>query len=204
MADSQERKKISPVTLVAGIGASILSAFVGSKFGIRGTYIGTAIGTLVSGTTVVWIENAAMKTNDKIKGAFSPDELDSTSLIPAVKVRRSQRKWLLAGAGLVMALITAAGTFGVLGIIRGATGKTLGQDSPARPQPVPVVTQTVLQTIPPSPTFIPSATASQSPTPTSSPSPSLTPSKLASRSATPSSSPSPSSIGSPLSISSGK
>jgi len=176
-----EKKKLNPFNLIAGAGASILSMLAGSLFGIKGTIIGVGAGSLVSGTSVVLLENAAMKTHDKIKNAFGPD-LDSTSLMPALKVRRKHRPWLLGLAGVVVMLVSAAASFGLLGIIKGATGTTLGNYGPVVAPAVtvtPTVTSSAPVTFSAAPSFSaspsPSLSLSESPSPTATPSPSLSP-----------------------------
>ena len=180
---AEDRKKLNPFNLIAGVGASILAMFAGSFFGVKGTIIGVALGSLVSGTAVIWIENAALKAHDKIKGTFAPTELDSTSLIPALKVKRSQRKWLLAVAGLVMFAVSAPGGYGALAVIKGTTGRTIGDYHRIVQAPVVTETPTVTSSAPesysPSPSFSESLTPTPTPTVTITATPTATPSAQA-------------------------
>ena len=46
MAEEEKKKKLSPLTVGAGAGASILSMLVGSFFHTSGTIIGAALGSV--------------------------------------------------------------------------------------------------------------------------------------------------------------
>jgi hypothetical protein len=154
VAADGEKKKLNVVQLIAVSFASVASMCIGSAFGIRGTYIGTGIGTLISGVIAFVIEKFSLRTHDKIRQQVShltASDEDATSMFPAIKVKRSQRPWLLTGIAAGMALISAAIALGIFGIVRGATGTTLGNYTPERPQVVPTVTETPTDIV--TPTF---------------------------------------------------
>jgi hypothetical protein len=178
----QDKKKVNPFGLLGAAAASIASMLAGSTLGVKGTIIGAGLGAVVSGVVVVWTENAAVKAHEKVtrlRHRGTEDEF-STRLIPALKVKKNKRPLMFAGLGLMVMLLSAGSAFGLLGIVRGATGTTLGNyTSNNTPVVTPTVTVTpteVITTVPPvvtSPSF--SATPSPSPTPTPTPSPSPTP-----------------------------
>jgi hypothetical protein len=187
--ENDEKKKISPLTLIAGAGGSVTSMLAGSAFGIEGTVIGAAAGSVISGVAVILYERAVLRAKDKLRKHLKPSDEDATSLIPAIRVRRSQRKWLLAAAGALMTVISAAAAFGLLGIVRGASGTTPGNDTPLitpqRTESRPAVTVTPAVTITPAVVTVPSPSFSEPPRAL----PSLSPHHTAS--ASPSLSPSP-------------
>ena len=184
-----EKKKISPVTLVATAGGAVLSLLLRSFLGITGAVIGAAAGAVISGIAVVLIENAALRAQDRVRRTFTPADEDATSLIPALKVKRKQRPILLAVLGLVVAMFSAAAAFGLIGIAKAA-----GDNDQQHP-----VTRVTVTVRPPTPapsisivTVTPPGTPaadSPSPSPSHTPSPSLSPS--ASPPPSPGGSPSP-------------
>jgi hypothetical protein len=175
---AEEKKKINPISLIAGAAASVFSALAGSFFGVKGTIIGIALGSVISGTVIVLIENAALRARDKLRRTLKPTDMDSTSLLPAFKVRRSQRPWLLAVAGFAAFLMSALLGLGVVAGVKEITRvPEVGH---------PVVRVTVTETVSPvsSPVpvpAVPTVTVSVSPVPArkrtvSPPSPSVSPS----------------------------
>lgn len=185
-----EKKKVNPLGLIATGLASITSMLIGSVIkGFAGALIGTGILSAVSAIAVVLYENAAIRARERLKGRHKrpgEDEI-STRLFPAIKVKKSRRPYLLAVTGLLTAGVAAVAALGVLGLVKGFTGTTLGDYTPA---PSPRVT--VVITTPPA-TLLPTLTGSPVPLP----SPVKTHSPSPSPSATLSPTPSPSPDGSP-------
>jgi len=203
MAEEKKKLNVRQVAMVSL--ASVVSMGVGSLAGIKGTYIGTGVGTAISGVLAFFFEKASLKARDDLRRKakfFKPDDEDATSMFPAIKVKRSQRPWMLAAIGVGMALISGGITFGIFGLVKGTTGTTLGNYTPVRaPRIVRTVTETPVSTFTPespesSPPF-----SSASYRPTLTPSPSLSPSRspspssaAPSPSAIPDASPSPTSV----------
>ena len=183
----EKKKKLNVLQLIAVSFAAVASMFIGSAFGIKGTYAGAGVGTMLSGVIAFLFEKASVRAHDRIRKQqwfLKPDDEDATSMFPAIKVKRSQRPWLLTALAAGMALLSAAASFGILGIAKAATGTTLGNYSPVRPVVHPAATKTVTDT--PTPSFTESepvsTTEPPSPTPsvrtttvTASPSPSASP-----------------------------
>lgn len=184
----EKKKKLNVLQLIAVSFAAVASMFIGSAFGIKGTYAGAGVGTMLSGVIAFLFEKASVRAHDRIRKQqwfLKPDDEDATSMFPAIKVKRSQRPWLLTALAAGVALLSAGAAFGILGIAKAATGTTLGNYSPASRTVSPAVTKTVTDT--PTPSFTESEPAFSSAPSSSTPSPS--PSKS---STTPSASPSPS------------
>ena len=170
MADDKktEKKKLNFLQLLAVSGASVASMCIGSIFGIRGTYIGTGTGTLISGVLAFFFEKMSLKAKDDLRRKakfFKPEDEDATSMFPAIKVKRSQRPWMLAGLGAGMAVLSAGIALGIFGVIRGTTGTTLGDYTPPRPQPVRTVTETPTAIVTTPDAVIPAESFSASPSP---------------------------------------
>jgi hypothetical protein len=171
-----EKKKVSPVTLIATAAASVTSMLAGSLFGMAGTWTGVAAGSIVSGSFAIWYENAALKAKDRVRRKLTPSDEDATSLFPKVKVKRKHRPWLLAATGLGMMLASAAVAVGVFGIARAALGQVAGNYGPVI-APTVTVTPPVSSPTPagenPSPSILSPSGASPDPSPD--PSPDMTP-----------------------------
>jgi hypothetical protein len=163
-----EKKKVRPAGLIAAAGASVAAMMAGSVLGTKGTIIGAALGAVISGTVIVWIENAALKAHDKVRQVFTPSDADSTRLIPAIKIRRARRPLILAAIGLGVMLASASASAGVLFAVKGASGTTLGNYAPPA---APSVSPSPSYSTPspaPSPSPSPSYSPSQSPSPSES------------------------------------
>lgn len=170
----EKKKKVSIPGLLAGSGAAIASMLIGSAFGLKGTIYGAAAGSAVYAVSAAFLENHLLKGKDRLKDTFSPSDEDATSLIPLVKIKRSQRKPVLAVSAVIMFLVSAGAAYGVLGVVKGASGTTLGNYAPSEPQPAPAETQAPDDTSP-APVFSShseSFSAPRSHTPSPSPSPS--------------------------------
>ena len=170
-----EAKKVSPVTVTAGMCAAVLSMFIGSRFGTSGTFLGAGIGSGVAAVGGTIFENV-------IRGAHYVARERSTP-----KMKRIAR---ISVIGTAMAVITGMVALGTLTAVEAATGRTLYSITTGNPQygnsfsyqtkpPKPSVSYS--ETVSPSPSISPSpSAASPSPsftaTPTVSPSSSATPS----------------------------
>ena len=195
MTEEKKEKKLNVLQLTAVSLASVGAMCFGSIFGIRGTYIGTGVGTLISGILAYIFEKMSIKTKDRIRSQnwfFHSEDEDATSMFPAIKVKRSQRPWLLTALAMGMALVSAGIAFGVFGIVKATAGTTLGDYStpPKRTQTAPAVTVTPTVTSSPEDTFTPSESFSESSSPIVTPTDTIT--VTATPSASPDSSPSPS------------
>ena len=171
MTGEEKKKKLNLLQLLAVSGASVASMCIGSLLGIRGTYIGTGVGTLISGVLAFIFEKSSLKARDKVRrqtAFLKPDDEDATSMFPAIKVRRSQRPWLLAGAAVLMALVSAGIALGIFGVVK-ASGTTLGNYTPVAPVSAPAVTVTPTVTSSETDTFTPSASATAPASPTVTP-----------------------------------
>ena len=197
MTEEKKEKKLNVLQLTAVSLASVGAMCFGSIFGIKGTYIGTGVGTLISGILAYIFEKMSIKTKDRIRSQnwfFHSEDEDATSMFPAIKVKRSQRPWLLTALAMGMALVSAGIAFGVLGIVKATAGTTLGDYStPRRTQTAPAVTVTPTVTSSPEDTFTPSESFSESSSPIVTPTDTITVTATPSVSpdASPSISPSP-------------
>jgi len=179
-----EKKKVNPFGLLGAAVASIASMLAGSTLGVKGTIIGAGLGAIVSGVVVVWTENAAVRAHEKVlrlRHRGTEDEY-STRLIPALKVKKNKRPLMFAGMGIVVMLLSAGSAFGLLGIIRGTTGTTLGNYVPQPVRTVVVTPTEIVTTVPPvivstssSAPFSPAPSLSVSPSPSPSPTPTPSP-----------------------------
>jgi hypothetical protein len=178
-----EKKKISPVTVVAGMAAAILSMFLGSLFGTQGTFLGAAIGSCVVGVGGTLFENTIRRAHYVTRNGIQVN-------------RRARSTALILAMTVGMIGLCALTAFGTMSAIEAVTGRTVHSVTTGNPQygnswdyataPAPSYA--------PSPGFTPSPSLSPSFTPSLSPSPSLSSSPPPSPSSPP---PSPSLTESP-------
>src|SRR5882724_6912592 len=62
----EEKKKLSPLTLIAGAGASILSMIIGSFFKTAGTIAGAAIASVTYSVGAFWFEDKARRAHARM------------------------------------------------------------------------------------------------------------------------------------------
>ncbi len=178
----EEKKRLSPLTLAAGAGASILSMVIGSFFKTAGTVAGAAIASVTYSVGAFWFEDKARRAHARVTARRHQGKPPTTythladlplerSLIHAEASEVITREWGLSkrlgvsGGILAVCLVSA---IGVLFLIEGATGKTLSSNlgrgteygttlggySPHKPSPAPSTT-----VLPSSQTAFPSAPA---------------------------------------------
>ena len=176
MTAEEEKKKLSPLTLAAGAGASILSMVIGSYFKTAGTIAGAAIASVTYSVGAFWFEDKARKAHARVvarRKQGKPQEsyerladrpLERT-LILAEASRALTRDWspgkrLGLSAGILAVCLASA--FSVLFVIEAATGKTLstnlgrdhqygttlGRHSSVSPSPAPSVSPSSITTPP--------------------------------------------------------
>jgi hypothetical protein len=173
----EEKKRLSPLTLAAGAGASILSMVIGSFFKTAGTIAGAAIASITYSVGAFWFEDKARRAHARVtarrrqgKPPGSYERLADLplerTLILAEASRSIHRDWgtgkrLSVSAGILAFCLTSA--IITLFAIEGVTGKTLSSNlgngtqygttlggySSHKPSPLPVT-----------PTVLPSQTAS--------------------------------------------
>lgn len=185
-SQQKQRKKLEPLALVASALASVTSMFIGSLFGDSGTLIGTAVGSIVSGSAVVVYENFATFTASRLKkttGRLYAHDPDATRIIPSHQARK-HRKTLIWAGGALTAGLCVVGCFAILTLTEAASGKTLhgvttntrdygytlGTTSTTPPSPAPAVVPPVSHSATTEP--------SQQWTPSTVPSPSVSPSAV--------------------------
>ncbi len=138
----EEKKRLSPLTLAAGAGASILSMVIGSFFKTAGTVAGAAIASVTYSVGAFWFEDKARRAHARVTARRHQGKPPTTythladlplerSLIHAEASEVITREWGLSkrlgvsGGILAVCLVSA---IGVLFLIEGATGKTLSSN----------------------------------------------------------------------------
>jgi len=184
----EEKKKLSPVTLAAGAGASILSMVIGSFFKTAGTIAGAAIASVTYSVGAFWFEDKARRAHARVvarrnqgKAPASYERLEDLplerSLIRAEASHSITRDWgvgkrLRVSAGIlafcmVSAIITLFAIEGVTGKTLSSNlgngtqyGTTLGGYSSQKPSPRPV--SSTLPSVSPSPSSVPAGSGAPS------------------------------------------
>jgi|SRR5882724_3316997 len=164
----EEKKKLSPLTLIAGAGASILSMIIGSFFKTAGTIAGAAIASVTYSVGAFWFEDKARRAHARMTARRHQGKTPAPyehmadlplerSLIHTEASHVLTRDWGLgkrlsvSGGILAVCLVSA---ISVLFLIEGATGKTLSSNlgrsseygttlggySSHSPSPVPSIT----------------------------------------------------------------
>lgn len=176
MTAEEEKKKLSPLTLAAGAGASILSMVIGSFFKTAGTIAGAAIASVTYSVGAFWLEDKTRKAHARVmarrKQGKEPGSYErladlplERSLILAETSKSIARDWspgkrLGVSAGILAVCLASA--FSVLFVIESATGKTLstnlgrdheygttlGGHSSVSPSPAPSVSPSSISTTP--------------------------------------------------------
>ena len=172
-----EKKKLSPLTLAAGAGASILSMVIGSFFKTAGTIVGAAIASVTYSVGAFWFEDKARRAHARMAARRNQGKVPAPyerladlplerSLIRAEASHSITRDWgigkrLSVSVGilafcLVSAIITLFAIEGVTGKTLSSNlgngtqyGTTLGGYSSHKPSPRPV--SSTLPTVLPSP-----------------------------------------------------
>lgn len=200
----EEKKKLSPLAVAAGAGASVLSMVIGSFFGDSGTIFGAALSSVTCSVGAFIFEDRTRKAHARIKarkergktpGGEFHRHLEDMPLERALNDIRARehlrrdwglpRKLAVAGGMLVLCLGSAAVTLVGVEKVTGKTlssnlggpvqyGTTLGGYGPQKPSPVPATPS--YRSSPASPSVTATGSASASPSPDASPD--LTPSSL--------------------------
>lgn len=142
----EEKKKLSPFTLIAGAAASVTWMLVGSLFGAEGTIYGAALGSVTTTAGAFFYENAARKAHAKLAARKKQDEADAEGThylqdrlkalplgeeaLVRARARRelrqdgwgTKKKLALTAGMLVLFMATAIAS---LFVIESATGQTL-------------------------------------------------------------------------------
>ena len=177
-----EKKKLSPFTLAAGAGASVLSMVIGSYFKTAGTIAGAAIASVTYSVGAFWFEDKARRAHARVtarrKQGKTPESYERLADLPLERTmilaeasREVARDWGLGkrlgvSAGILAVCLVSA--FSVLFLIETATGKTLstnlgrdhqygttlGGHSSISPSPAPSVTPSSISTPPTSATSV--------------------------------------------------
>lgn len=197
---TEEKKKLSPFTLIAGAAASVTWMVVGSLFGAAGTVYGAALGSVTTTAGAFFYENAARKAHAKLQARKEQEKVDAhpdanpvqaqlgANLFPAREKRallQWNRKRKLGFAAGMLALCMASAVASLF-VIESATGQTLhsvltnqkqygttfGGYSTQLPSKAPSVPKVTVSPVG-SPDASPSHTASSTTAPSPSPSPSV-------------------------------
>lgn len=200
---SEEKKKLSPFTLIAGAGGSIIAMVIGARLKTDGTIPGAAIGSVVSSGSAFLIETRSQRAHARLKARKEQDKVDAhpethpvqaqleANLFPAREKRALlswNRKTKLVFIGGMLALCMASAVASLF-VIESATGQTLhsvltnqkqygttfGGYSTQKPS-VPTVSPAGVTPAPGTESPSASATAPSSPIPSPSPSPTMEPS----------------------------
>ena len=195
----EEKKKLSPFTLIAGAGGSIIAMIIGARLKTDGTIPGAAIGSVVSSGSAFLIETRSRRAHARLKARKEQQKVDAhpethpvqaqmeANLFPAREKRALlswNRKAKLGFAAGMLALCMASAVASLF-VIESATGQTLhsvltnqkqygttfGGYSTTAPSKAPVTPRVVVSG---PATVSPSATVSASSSPTFSPSPTPT------------------------------
>ncbi len=215
MTGGDEKKKLSPVTIIATALAAVTSMVVGSFFGTGGTVWGVFFGSVVSGSAATWYENWTRTAHAKVRArkeqAKYAGRVDDGTLMGRVlakeggeealigaRVRRELRHqgwgWgRRAGFAAGMAGLCLAVTLVTLTGVEAATGRTFATTFSSHPQHGTTLGGWTAPSASVSPSVTPSAVSPDlspsSPSPDATPSP-VSPSADASPDATPDESPS--------------
>lgn len=163
-----EEKKLSPVTLAAGAGASVVSMVIGSLFGDAGTLFGAALSSITYSVGAFIFEDRTRKAHAKLKARKQRGKGQETYLadmplerhIDELRAHRTlHRTWNLGhklGVAGGLLAVTLSACLVTLVVVEHATGKTLSSNlggpvqygttlggySTHSPSPAPVVTVT--------------------------------------------------------------
>jgi hypothetical protein len=135
----EEKKKLSPFTLIAGAGGSIIAMIIGAKLRTDGTIPGAAIGSVVSSGSAFLIETRSQRAHARLKARREQGKVDAhpethpvqaqleATLFPARERRallqwNSKRKLAFIGGMLALCMASAVAS---LFVIESATGQTL-------------------------------------------------------------------------------
>ena len=151
----EEKKRLSPFTVIAGAGGSVLAMIAGSLFGVKGTIYGVAIGSIVATTGAYAIEDFSKRAHARTRalleqakadtepGHYLQERLKSLPLGRHALVHAREKRALheqdwgwkartvLIGGMLVLCMASA---FGTLFVVEAATGKTLHSSLTGNPQ----------------------------------------------------------------------
>ncbi len=138
----EEKKKLSPVTLAAGAGASILSMVIGSFFKTAGTIAGAAIASVTYSVRAFWFEDKARRAHARVvarrnqgKAPAPYERLEDLplerSLIRTEASHSITRDWgvgkrLRVSVGILAFFLVSA--IVTLFAVEGVTGKTLSSN----------------------------------------------------------------------------
>lgn len=179
----------SPFTLLGGAIGSVVAMLAGSFFGDKGSLIGAASGAVITATVSTFVEHNAKKAREKLKGPELPDVpvhadavlygRDLTKIRELGEHRRKIRKYKMAAAFSLLAVIPFIAAFSVLSVVDGATGGTVKGFTVWNPPtptkvvtPAPEITTVTPTQVSPTGSVTPTVSPSATLTPTVSPDPS--------------------------------
>ena len=202
---------VHPVSLLAGAGSAAVVAVIGGQFGLRGTVIGAAVGSIVAAVTATTIRSsvdrsraAAIRLATRTRAGLDPTPATSVAFAHADSAPEDTRwsGWVRRGATISAGF--ALGIAGLLGVQLGlgrylspgteqlqvAAAKVVAADPTAGSStrgthPTATATTTVTETVPSTPDPSSSSTASQTANPVKAPIGGSVPSASTTPSATP-------------------
>lgn len=176
--ESKKERVLSPLKLVAGAIAAMISTWIGSLSGDSGTLIGVGVGSVIAGGGSTLLEHFGKSAHSKYGKWPSKRLVLKVSILKMSMIGAAATLGIAAVSILVITSVEASTGKTLHGITTGKQdyGTTLGGSSNTHP-PSPIPTPTSAPS--------PSVSVSVSKSPTISPSPSSSPSLV-----TPSSSPS--------------
>ena len=143
MAGEEEKKKLSPLTIGAGAGASVLSMTIGSFFHTAGTLYGAAIGSVTYSVGAYYFEDRGRRARAKVLARMEQgkEPQESYERLQDLPLERSLIKskttehlkdtwspWKRTGLITGLIAVCMASALASLFIIEAATGKTLSSN----------------------------------------------------------------------------